>query len=423
MIRVSQSVSTQTSNTLSATLKSWLPILQVNLADLDSELKKFKEDIPIIEIESDIEDNFTNKKLDFYRRNNNSKDYVSDNLERFSISKKNIYEILDEQIVPPLFPTKNSQNIAFEIIKHINKDGYFDGNLNLISDKFNTSFEVIEKVRQRFSYLEPYGIASLNIKESFIFQLNHLDINDEITNLTTLLINNLEDLHRFKNKNRFKEAMTIIKKFKTPPAIEYFEEELVVIPDIFINNHNNKIEISLNNSFYPTISIDIKGLDKNNNFLKDKIKQAKNLIDALEMRKKTLHNIALMIVEYQYDFFKGGQIKPMRLKDLADELEFNPSTISRAISNKYLECDFGVIPLKNFFSTAIEEDLSNAEIKNFIITLIKNENRLKPLSDMKMLGEIQERFKIKMVRRTITKYRKELNIFSSSERKKVYQIN
>ena len=130
-----------------------------------------------------------------------------------------------------------------------------------------------------------------------------------------------------------------------------------------------------------------------------------------------------MIVEYQYDYFLGGDIKPMKLKDLADELGRNPSTISRAIANKYLSSPRGAVALKNFFATGFDEETSNAAIKEFLLELIKNEDHKKPLSDLKIQELIQAKFNIQIVRRTITKYRKILNIGSSSQRKKIYQIN
>ena len=182
------------------------------------------------------------------------------------------------------------------------------------------------------------------------------------------------------------------------------------------------IEVSLNDAYYPEIVIETDGLDDKEAFVASKIKDAKDLIDALEMRKATLYKIGLMIIEYQYDFFFGGSIKPMKLKDLADDLGRNPSTISRAISGKYLSCSRGVIPLKQFFATAVEEDISNSAIKEYMCEIIKHEDRKKPLSDVKILKMIEDKFGVKMVRRTITKYRKEFNIAGSSERKKLYAL-
>ncbi len=179
----------------------------------------------------------------------------------------------------------------------------------------------------------------------------------------------------------------------------------------------------LNDDYYPEIIIDTEGVDESHAFVSQKIKDAKDLVDALEMRKATLYKIGLMIVEYQYDFFMGKSIKPMKLKDLADDLSRNPSTISRAIANKYLSCSRGVIPLKQFFAAALEEEISNSAIKEYMLELVKKENRLKPMSDLKLLELIEKKFEIKMVRRTITKYRQQFNIASSSERKKLYTLS
>ena len=197
---------------------------------------------------------------------------------------------------------------------------------------------------------------------------------------------------------------------------------MLVVPDIFVYDSDNGIEVAINDEFYPHIHIDTEGVDEKSEFVSSKIKEAKDLIDALEMRKSTLHKIGLMIIEYQYDYFFGGDIKPMKLKDIAEDLGRNPSTISRAIQNKYLSSKRGIVPLKNFFAAAAAQEVSNAAIKEFLLNLIKSENRLKPLSDEAILGMIESEFKIKLVRRTITKYRKMLNIASSSERKKLYAI-
>ena len=215
----------------------------------------------------------------------------------------------------------------------------------------------------------------------------------------------------------------IIKKFKNPPAIEYLEEASQKVPDIFVLSTSSGISVQINDEYYPEISIDTEGLDEKEAFVSSRIKEASELIDALEMRKATLYKIGLMIVEYQYDYFLGGDIKPMKLKDLADELGRNPSTISRAIANKYLSSPRGTVALKNFFATGFDEETSNAAIKEFLLELIKNEDHKKPLSDLKIQELIQAKFNIQIVRRTITKYRKILNIGSSSQRKKIYHIN
>jgi RNA polymerase sigma-54 factor len=216
--------------------------------------------------------------------------------------------------------------------------------------------------------------------------------------------------------------MKAIGSFKNPPAIDFLEDSTAVIPDLMIfDDPDVGIEVKLNDSYYPTINID-SGYGIDHPFISQKFKEAKSLVDALEMRKATLYKVGLMIVEYQYDFFTGGAIKPLTLKMLADEFGHNPSTISRAIANKYIACDRGVYAMKEFFTTAIDEDTSNATIKDYVSECVKNEPHKKPLSDMKLLEMVQSKFKITMVRRTIAKYRSQANIAGSSERKKLYQL-
>jgi RNA polymerase sigma-54 factor len=386
-------------------------------------LEGFKKENPFLDIKSGYEKSFSYK--DYYssyvKKGNNSN---SENIEKMNIDKESLFEVLTKQIVPPLFPTSQSQQIALRIIEDINKDGFFDGDIVAISEEFDVYEEVVERIRQRFSRLEPVGIAALDLKESFMFQLDgYEDVSDEVYQTTKKLIENIDEIHKFKKLNHYDKAITIIKTFKTSPAIEFMEDDNLVIPDVFVNiDGDSRIEVSLNNDYYPTISIDCAGLDKEQDFVKQKVKEANDLVDSLKMRKATIYKIGLMIIEYQYDFFFGGEIKPMKLKDLADEFGHNPSTISRAISNKYLECSRGVIPIKNFFTAALDEDTSNATIKNFISELVKSENKAKPMSDMKILSEIEKKFDIQIVRRTIAKYRKQLNIGSSSERKKMYLV-
>ncbi len=216
--------------------------------------------------------------------------------------------------------------------------------------------------------------------------------------------------------------MHVISGFKNPPAIDYLEDSVDIVPDLMIYfNENDGLEVRLNDSYYPSITINSEyGVE--HEFITQKLKEAKSLVDALEMRKATLFKVGLMILEYQYDFFTGGAIMPLTLKTLADEFGHNPSTISRAIANKYIECDRGMMPMKDFFTTAIDEDVSNAAIKEYLLTLVKEEPHEKPMSDMKLLDVITQKFKVKMVRRTIAKYRKQLNIAGSSERKKLYKL-
>lgn len=408
---------------LSSTLRSWLPILQSDLDSLPEVLEPFVQANPFIQVRAGnekTEKNFGGKNF-FQELSKNS---VSSTIEALSIGEKSLFEVLYEQINPPLFPTEKSQKIAYEIVSYINQEGYFDEiGFSEIPQKLDVDVAHIEKIRQRFAYLEPVGVGAKNLQEAFLFQLDEIEgLDNDLYQFLITLIENFENIENYSNKPLFGDALKIIKKFKNPPAIEYLEDETQIVPDIFVYDSKGMIEVALNDAYYPEILIDTEGLDDKSEFVSSKIKDAKDLVDALEMRKATLYKIGLMIVEYQYDFFFGKAIKPMKLKDLATDLQRNPSTISRAIAGKYLSCSRGLIPLKQFFATAVDEDISNSAIKEYMRELVKYEDRSKPLSDIKLLEAIETKFSIKMVRRTITKYRKQFNIAGSSERKKLYAL-
>ncbi|WP_104722127.1 RNA polymerase factor sigma-54 [Helicobacter mesocricetorum] len=425
---------TQASTTLkaklSSTLKSWLPILQSGMQDLEETLGEFAKENPYFEIKSQITNDFSS-----YKRGNRDRPKgakagqaggQSDGIENFCIQEESLEESLLAQILPPLFPTQTSQNIALKIIENLNEEGYFEGDIEHIAKECYCSTEEIEKIRKRFAYLDPPGIGAKNLKESFYFQLDNMDIKPEIFELCSKILKDLEHHIRFKEEYYYKEAMRVIQSFKNPPALDFYEREAAIIPDILILQEAHNIQVQINEKYYPSIEINFhkeKNSKVKEEFIKIKTKEAKDLVDALEMRKATLYKIGIMIVEYQYEFFIGGEIKPMKLKDLAQEFGHAPSTISRAISNKFLECSRGIFPLKVFFATAIDEEIANVTIKDFVADLVKNENKQKPLSDTKILKLIEEKFEIKMVRRTITKYRSQLNIASSSERKKLYKMS
>ena len=402
---------------LNQTLRSWLPILQSGLDELKETLEPFIKENPFATIEhKNLEK--SEKKRNFFEQV--SKNSVTESIEALSIYKESLYEKLISQINPPLFPTQKSQDIAYKIIECLDDEGYFSYDDEIFADFCESE---VERIRARFAYLEPCGVGAKDVKESFLFQLSEAEASDEIIECAKKIILNFENIEKLRKLKFYDDALKIIKKFKNPPAIEYLEEASQKVPDIFVLSTSSGISVQINDDYYPEISIDTEGLDEKDAFVSSRIKEASELIDAIEMRKSTLYKIGLMIVEYQYDYFLGGDIKPMKLKDLADELGRNPSTISRAIANKYLSCSRGTVALKNFFSTGFDEETSNAAIKEFLLELIKGEDRKKPLSDLKIQELIQAKFNIQIVRRTITKYRKILNIGSSSQRKRVYQIN
>lgn len=397
---------------LNQTLRSWLPLLQISSAELRERVNELLDDNPFATCEQKMPEDF-----------NSYKDYSD-----ARIYEPSLYESLFAQINAPLFKKGKEQDIANAIIECVSDEGYFEYDEKILSP---FSLDEIENVRLKFRYLEPVGVGAKDYKQSFLWQLdelceNEISTNDENFNLDAYalarqIILDFENLSKYTKSSGYDGAIALIRRLKNPPAMDFMSADNAIAPDLFVSVQDGVINIQISDDFYPQITIDTEGLDEKMDFVATYVRQAKDLIDALEMRKSTLYKIGLMIIEYQYEYFFGGAIRPMRLKDIASDLGRNPSTISRAIANKYLLGPRGTVALKSFFATeAGADEISNAALREFIKELIKNEDHKKPLSDEAILGKIKERFGVDLVRRTITKYRKILNIAGSSERKRLY---
>jgi len=403
-------------------MQTWLPLLQCSLADLDKHLQVISNENPCLEVSSgfEVSESSSDRSHHAYMQYQNQvSNASSDEIEWMSVSTQSLYEKLDEQIAAPLFPTPISQKIAKQIIYYINEEGYFEGDVKAIAQQLETDPYKVEQVRQRFAYLEPSGVGATDYKESFLFQLNDVEMDDELSILVSAMITRFENMEKFVNHPRLHDAKEVISRLKNPPALEYMESEPPILPDLFVHYEKGEFTIKMNSAFYPDLKV--TQIDKYENFAKQKFKEARELVKLLDLRKATLYNVTLVLLEKQYDFFMGGELQPLKLQDVADELGFNESTISRAISDKYLETERGVFAFKDFFSNAIG-NVSTAEIKHFLQRLIQMEDKEKPFSDKILHEKIEARFSIQMVRRSIAKYRQELDIPSYKERGFLYKL-
>jgi RNA polymerase sigma-54 factor len=400
---------------LQLSLRTWLPLLQAPLQELETLFKEYSYENPFLEVNSSFESSSSNNSS-----HNSGDDEKRGFIENMSIYKESIYDKIDSQICPPLFPTPNSQKVAQEILFYINDEGYFEGNVEKIAIKCNVYKEFVEKIRQRFSYLEPIGVGAYDLKESFLFQINELEIDEELYNFIKKIIENLKNIDKYCTHHRFEDAKEIIKKLKTPPAIEYLADQPFIIPDFFVEVDDD-IHIKINNDYYPDIIVSDPFKTKNDE-IKKKLKEARDLVNLLELRKSTLYKLILIIVEKQIAFFIGSELKPLTMSEVANELGFEESTISRAVSNKYIKCARGTYPLKYFFTNAVSKNLSSSEIKNYLSQVVESEDHENPFTDQDLVEMVQKRYSVEMVRRTITKYRKLLEMPSSKERKKIYKM-
>ena len=213
-------------------------------------------------------------------------------------------------------------------------------------------------------------------------------------------------------------------------------------PDFILNNNNGKLELTLNSKNAPELKISksysdmIHSYDKSNkkdkklketvSFVKQKLDAAKWFIDAIKQRQTTLLTTMNTIVQFQYDFFLEGdesKLRPMILKDIADEVGMDISTVSRVANSKSVQTEFGIFPLKYFFSEGIStdsgDDVSSREVKHYLKSLIDEEDKKKPLSDDK-LEKLLKAKGYNIARRTVAKYRSALDIPSSSKRKAIF---
>jgi RNA polymerase sigma-54 factor len=397
-------LSTTQKQGLQLSLRLWLPLLQAPLQDLETIFKEHSFDNPFLEYKSSFESNYSSGEF----------------IEDINLYEESLFDIVSAQIEAPLFPTPSSQKVANEILSYINTDGYFEGDIESIADSCGTTKEFVESIRQRFAHLDPAGIGARDLVESFMFQLSQIPLDEELNVFTQKVIQNLKNIDKYHKHHRFEEATDLIQRFKSPPAVDYQEENSYIVPDFFVDVSND-ITVTMNSSYYPDITIKDPFKSKNDE-LKSKLKEARDLVNLLELRKSTLYKLVLIIVEKQMSFFIGSELKPMTMAQVADEIGFEESTISRAVSNKYIKCDRGIFSLKSFFTNAVSKNLSSSEIKNYIQNLIENENHEEPLTDQDLVDSVMKRYNMKMVRRTITKYRKLLDIPSSKERKKIYKV-
>ncbi|DAB29947.1 MAG TPA: RNA polymerase sigma-54 factor [Sulfurimonas sp. UBA12504] len=404
-------------------MQTWLPLLQCSLSDLDKHIQVITNENPCLEVESGFEmpesssDGSHNTFMEYQNHVSNS---ATEEIEWMSVATESLYEVLDGQISAPLFPTPISQKIAKQIIFYINDEGYFEGDVKEIGEQCGVDAYKVEQVRQRFAYLKPIGVGAVDYKESFLFQLGEFEMDDELSILMSALITQFENIEKFMKHPRLHDAKEILKHLNNPPAIAYMQSEMQILPDLYIEFKGDELTIRINNDFYPNLIV--SQIDKYDNFAKQKFKEARELVKLLDLRKATLYNIALVLIEKQYAFFMGSELKPLRLQDVADELGFNESTISRAISDKYLECERGVFSFKDFFSNSIGE-VSTSEIKSFLKRLVESEEKKNPFSDKYLHESIEARFGVAMVRRSIAKYRQELDIPAFKERKFLYELS
>lgn len=351
--------------------------------------------------------------------------------------------------------------IGRQLIGSIESDGYIRRDLeSIVNDlafgqNLYVEVEQVEEVLKMIQQFEPAGIAARNLQECLVLQLERKHDNPEISYLALRIVEDyFEEFtkkHYDKIRSRLdiehqddlKAAIALITKCNPKPGETSSGESKsqVIIPDFILMTNNGKIDITLNARNAPELRISnaynevLQAYDKSkkNNkdikdsamFVKQKLDAARWFIDAIKQRQQTLLLTMNAIASFQTEFFFTGdesQLKPMILKDIAEIIGMDISTVSRVANSKYVQTEFGTFPLKYFFSEGIStesgEDVSNREVKAILKELIAAEDKHDPLSDDALEKLLQEKG-YKIARRTVAKYREQLNLPVARLRKEI----
>jgi RNA polymerase sigma-54 factor len=372
---------------------------------------------------------------------------VDPNQEEFERQDELVYSLQEKLILQldDLEFSENERKIAEYIIWNVKEDGYLDEMMKLetIAHIFDSDTESIEKILGIVQRLEPKGIGSRNLRECLMLQ-----VEDSLNSIYLLAYDILKDAYdeftgkKFEkiasivgaNLHEIKEALVLISKLNPKPGEAFVDQKInYIIPDFFVEKDDDKFIVTLNDSDTPNIRISQKYIDilksnskdrKTRSFIKQRLDSAKLFMNAIEQRKNTMLKVMNAIIEKQYDFFNKGpnNINPLIMKEIAEIIEMDISTVSRVVNGKYVQTEYGVYELKSFFSERMEmatgEEVSTKKVKEKIKELIDEENKQKPLSDELLSKKLKE-YDYKVARRTVAKYREQLGMAVARLRREI----
>ena len=361
-------------------------------------------------------------------------------LEAFTTSKTSLADHLRWQLLMTQ-PTAEEEEIGSLIIGNINKDGYLDASVEDIASAGGHPDDQIRKMIQQIQTFDPPGVGASDLKECLLLQTAFLEVENPLVD--DIIRNHLKELETKQYKiiaralkcdiDSVVTAVKIIQSLDPKPGDKFNDDQQIYItPDVYVYKEGDNYLILLNDDDIPKLHINSyykkavrrgeKVAEETKTYLKDRLRSAEWLIKSIHHRRKTIYNVMESIVKFQRDFFDHGiaHLKPMVLRDVADDIEMHESTISRVTTNKYAYTPQGIFELKFFFNSSINcsngGSIASASVQDKIRKLIETENHKKPFSDKK-ITEILKAEDIHIARRTVAKYREMMGILPSSKRK------
>lgn len=374
-------------------------------------------------------------------------------------------ESLHESLINQLHLTELDEQdakIAEYVIGNFDENGYLDRPLNAISDdllfqqNIDVSHDKLKQILEEVQTFEPAGVGARNLQECLLLQLKRLPETDLVEDAIYILDRHFDDFTKrhFDKIMRsldlededLKSVIQIITSLNPKPGNNWGDALSLtmntIIPDFIVEAYNGELFLSLNNRNIPELRVSreysdmLRGYSENKKgmsndaknavvFVKQKLDSARWFIDAIKQRQETLQSTMQAIVDLQYDFFLTGDesnLRPMILKDVAERTGYDISTISRVSNSKYVQTNFGVYSLKYFFSESMQtdsgEEISSREVKAILKDCIEAEDSKKPLTDDKLAEILKEKGYV-IARRTVAKYREQMNIPVARLRKKL----
>jgi len=344
--------------------------------------------------------------------------------------------------------SEDEERVCNQIIGNLDQNGYLCASVPEIAQLENVSEEFVEEVLKKVQEFDPPGIAARNLQECLLIQSRMLGVKNKI--IETIIREFLKELelknyvhiaHKLKVPLKEVElAVLLISSMNPKPGSIYSEEKTQpVIPDVYVIKSGDDYKIVLNDDGLPRLRISnfyreiMAGLSSHGHheaengkkYIKDKVQSATWLIKSIQQRQNTIYKVAESIVKFQRDFFEKGidSLKPLVLRDIANDIDMHESTISRVVNNKYMHSPQGIFEMKYFFGSSIKRTsdgtIASKSVKEEIRQIINSEQPKKPYSDCEIVDLLKAKG-INIARRTVAKYREMMGILPSSKRKKYF---